>query len=69
MSKLKDIPKVDRPREKLIQKGPQNLKDEELLTILLGTGVEGKNVIEVAKQILRKYSKKRLLKPNKNKNG
>ncbi|MBU4274449.1 DNA repair protein RadC [Patescibacteria group bacterium] len=59
---LKSLPKADRPREKLIQKGPQNLKDEELLAILLGTGVEGKNVLEVAKQILRKYSKKRLLK-------
>jgi len=60
--KLKNLPKTDRPREKLIQKGPQNLKDEELLAVLLGTGREGKNVIEVAKQILNKYSKKRLLK-------
>jgi len=60
--KLKLLPKIDRPREKLIVKGPQNLKDEELLAILLGTGVEGKNVIEVAKQILNRYSKKRLLK-------
>jgi DNA repair protein RadC len=60
--KIKDLPKFERPREKLILKGPQNLKDEELLAILLGTGVEGKNVIEIAKQILRKYSKKRLLK-------
>lgn len=62
MSKLKEIPRIERPREKLISKGPQNLKDEELLAILLGTGIEGKNVIEVAKQILNKYSKKRLLK-------
>ena len=62
MVKIKDLPKVDRPREKLIQKGPQNLKDEELLAILLGTGVEGKNALEVARQILKKYSKKRLLK-------
>lgn len=60
--RIKDLPKIERPREKLISKGPQNLKDEELLAILLGTGVEGKNVMEVAKQILRKYSKKRLLK-------
>ncbi|MFH1780859.1 MAG: DNA repair protein RadC [Candidatus Nealsonbacteria bacterium] len=57
-----DIPKIDRPRERLIAKGPQNLKDEELLAILLGTGVAGKNVIEVARQILDKYTKKRLLK-------
>ncbi len=62
MTKIKDLPKTERPREKLIQKGPQNLKDEELLAILLRTGREGKNVLEVAKQILRKYSKKRLLK-------
>lgn len=60
--RIKDLPKIERPRERLISKGPQNLKDEELLAILLGTGREGKNVIEVAKQILRKYSKKRLLK-------
>jgi len=59
--KLKSLPKIERPREKLIQKGSQNLKDEELLAILLGTGIKGKNVIEVAKQILNKYSKKRLL--------
>ena len=62
MAKIKDLAKSERPREKLIQKGPQNLKDEELLAILLGTGREGKNVIGVAKQILKKYSKKRLLK-------
>jgi len=60
--KIKDIPKTERPREKLITKGPENLKDEELLAILLGTGVEGKSILEIAKQILRKYSKKRLLK-------
>jgi len=61
-NRIKDLPKVERPRERLISKGPENLKDEELLAILLRTGREGKNVLEVAKQILRKYSKKRLLK-------
>lgn len=60
--KIKDIPKIDRPREKLIVKGSQNLKDEELLAVLLGTGIKGKNVIEVAKQILQKYPKRKLLK-------
>lgn len=60
--KIKDLPKTERPRERLIEKGPKNLKDEELLAILLRTGREGKNVLDLAKQILRKYSKKRLLK-------
>lgn len=59
---LKNLPKIERPREKLIAKGPDNLKDEELLAILLRTGREGKNVLELAKQILGKYPKKRFLK-------
>ncbi len=60
--KIKDLPKIDRPREKLISKGPQNLKDEELLAILLRTGREGKSALDLAKEVLRKYSKKRLFK-------
>jgi len=61
MAKIKDLPKSDRPREKLVAKGVENLKDSELLAILLRTGKAGKNVIEVASQILTKHSKKRLL--------
>lgn len=29
--KIKDLPKIDRPREKLVAKGAENLKDSELL--------------------------------------
>ena len=59
--KIKDLPKIERPRERLIAKGAENLKDSELLAILLRTGKAGKNVIEIASQILTKHSKKRLL--------
>ena len=59
--KIKDLPKIERPREKLAAKGAENLKDAELLAILLRTGTKEKNAIEVASQILAKYSKKRLL--------
>ena len=52
---------LERRREKLVAKGAENLKDSELLAILLRTGKAGKNVIEIASQILSKYSKKRLL--------
>ena len=55
--KIKDMPKIERPREKLIAKGAENLKDSELLAILLRTGTTGKNVIEIASHILSKYSK------------
>jgi len=59
--KIKDLPSVDRPREKMKAKGPQNLKDPELLAILLGTGYQGKNVLELARFILSKYKGKKLL--------
>lgn len=36
--KIKDLPKIDRPREKLVAKGAENLKDSDLLAILLRTG-------------------------------
>ena len=58
---IKDLPKVDRPREKLIKFGPKFLKDYELLAILLNTGTKGKNVLEVAQNILLNFPKKKLL--------
>lgn len=54
--KIKDLPKVDRPREKLEKYGPERLSDSELLAILLRTGSEGVNVVELSNKILRKFS-------------
>lgn len=54
--KLKEVPKIDRPREKLIKYGPGKLSNSELLAILLGTGVKGVNVVELSKKILKKFS-------------
>ncbi|TSC84803.1 MAG: Uncharacterized protein G01um101413_187 [Parcubacteria group bacterium Gr01-1014_13] len=56
MTKIKDIPKIDRPREKLIKYGPEKLSSSELLAILLGTGVKGVNVVELSNKILKKFS-------------
>ena len=53
--KIKDLPKTERPREKLIKKGASALHKEELLAILLRTGIKGKNVLQVANDILQKY--------------
>jgi len=54
--KIKDLPKIDRPREKLEKYGPERLSDSELLAILLRTGSEGINVVELSSKILRKFS-------------
>lgn len=54
MKGIKDIPDFDRPREKLADKGPQALSDTELLVVLLGSGVRGRNVFQLARSILKR---------------
>jgi DNA repair protein RadC len=46
------LPKEERPREKLLREGPEALSDRELLAILLTTGTRGKNVSELAEELL-----------------
>lgn len=53
--KIRELPAEDRPREKLAARGANALTDAELLAILLRTGVEGANAIEVARQLIAKY--------------
>ena len=53
--KLVSLPITKRPREKLVKFGSKNLKTYELLAILLGTGLEGLNVLELSQAILKTY--------------
>lgn len=52
---LKDLPPDARPREKLLARGAQALSDAELLALLLRTGMEGKNVLTLAQEIVDKF--------------
>lgn len=45
-------PKEQRPRERLAAMGPQALADRELLAILLGAGIRGKSVYQIAEELL-----------------
>lgn len=58
---IKNLPAHERPREKLIEKGAENLTDRELLAILLRTGRAGKSALDIAEGILAKYPKKKLI--------
>lgn len=53
--RLKDQPVAERPRERLVARGPEALSPAELIAILLRTGLKGANVVEVARQLLGKY--------------
>lgn len=52
---VKELPLDDRPREKLILRGAQNLSESELLAILLRTGVKGKPVTRLAVELLEEH--------------
>ncbi|GHV95161.1 DNA repair protein RadC [Spirochaetia bacterium] len=49
---LMELPPKQRPRERLLEKGPAALSDTELLAILLNTGIKGKNVGALAAELL-----------------
>jgi len=58
---ITDWPKQERPREKLIQRGPAALSDAELLAIFLRTGVPGKTAVDLARDLLVRFGSLRSL--------
>ena len=52
---FRDLPLDARPREKLIARGPAALGDAELLARLLRTGIAGKNVLQLAQELLDQF--------------
>jgi len=52
---IKDWPERDRPREMLLDKGPEALSDAALLAIFLRTGRQGQNAIDLAREMIVKF--------------
>ncbi|MGH8569593.1 MAG: RadC family protein [Gammaproteobacteria bacterium] len=50
---IRDWPKDERPREKLLLRGPGSLSDAELLAVFLRTGVRGKTAVDLARELLQ----------------
>ncbi len=48
---IKELGNFDKPREKLLDKGVSALKDYELIAVMLGSGVKGKDVLKLSKEI------------------
>lgn len=55
MKTIKQLENIDKPREKLIKKGANSLKNYELLAVLLGSGVQGKDVIKLSHEIVKLF--------------
>ena len=50
--RLKELPKMEMPRERLIKYGANNLSNEDLISILIRTGTKDDNVKELSSKIL-----------------
>lgn len=59
--RITDWPEDERPREKLLTKGPASLSDAELLAIFLRTGVQGKSAIDIGRDLLNQFKTLRSL--------
>ena len=53
---LAQLPNLERPREKLIARGPATLSDTELLALLLRSGTPGHSVLDLARTIQKRYN-------------
>lgn len=53
---IKDWPVTERPREKLLQLGPEGLSDGELLAVLLRIGKSGQTAEDMGRQLLAKFN-------------
>ena len=48
-------PEAERPREKLISRGPASLSDAELLAIFLRTGRHGRSAVDMARELIQHF--------------
>ncbi|MFC7393189.1 RadC family protein [Scopulibacillus cellulosilyticus] len=59
---IRDVPKEERPRERLIKEGAHVLSNQELLAIILRTGTREESVLQLSHRLLHKFEGLTLLK-------
>jgi DNA repair protein RadC len=52
---IREWPKAERPRERLLERGPEALSDAELVAIVLGSGTRGRTALDLARQIIARF--------------
>lgn len=60
--RIKDVPKEERPRERLLQHGSSHLNNQELIAILLGSGTRDESVMDLASRVLMHFEGLKLMK-------
>ncbi|NGX53662.1 MAG: hypothetical protein K1000chlam4_00379 [Chlamydiae bacterium] len=52
---IKELPKEERPRERLISHGPETMKLAELIAIIVSSGTKGKSALELGQEIVATF--------------
>lgn len=52
---IREWPKAERPREKLLDRGSEALSDAELIAILLGSGIRGSSAVDLGRQLIARF--------------
>lgn len=52
---IHDLPKPERPRERLKRFGPEALSAQELLALIIGRGIPKKSVMNIAQELLSRF--------------
>ncbi len=52
---IRNWPESERPREKLLERGPQALSEAELVALLLGSGTKGRSAVDIARALLTEF--------------
>jgi len=52
---IREWPKMERPREKLLARGPEALSDAELIAVLLGSGIRGSSAVDLARALIARF--------------
>jgi DNA repair protein RadC len=54
-TRIAEWPATERPRERLLEAGPQALSDSELLAIFIQTGTSGYSAVDIAREMLERH--------------
>jgi DNA repair protein RadC len=52
---VRDLPRQERPRERLQKFGPEALSAQELLALVIGRGIPKKSVMSIAQELLARF--------------
>jgi DNA repair protein RadC len=59
---IRDVPKSERPRERLLRDGAESLSNQELIALLLGAGTKTESVLDLAGRVIQHFDGLKLLK-------